>query len=1629
MRKILLALALLLSFTYADSQNLLDYAGLSSRVSDIAYTKAKLSSDYRLKTLAGAEKSGPGDKEHAYKTNAARFTTAGPANISNGILMWLDASDVDADNNPANDPVNNQSLNRWKDKSGLAHDATTLAGQNNVVFNTNQINGKAVVHFTRVDDSHGSVLEAAGVDIRAGANSKITMFTVYKPATHDGSGQGQALWGNDNGAWDRFYYDSWAGTDDGIVSLGPVNPTFTNVTGAGAPGSLHLLTAVYDNITPNGSAIYFNGAVVTIFTDHTDSSAAQHDLRIGFDGDNGNYNGDIAEMIVYNRVLTECEIQQVNQYLAAKYGVAFTSATITAGGPTSICAGNFVTLTASNGASFQWYKDGVIIPGATAQGYNASQTGSYTVTITSFNNCTASSGATTITVNPLPIVTASSNSPVQQGQSIFLNAVGALNYFWTGPNSFIANNQQNVSIPNAQTALAGTYTVKGQDANGCSATASVNIVVGPPAGALDFDGVNDYVRIANPYTSFDKELTVEWSVLIDPSSAVGSGISQSLENIEGANSLVWMMHFNGDPASPAIQFFVSDNGTWKNADAPVPAGWHRFVGTASASGIRIYMDGNLIATSPGIVNNILNVSNAVIHFGKDSRYPDRWMKGQMDEIRIWNRALCQSELQNSNSCEYQGPQNGLVEYYKFNQGVVGVNNAGITLLPDLSSNGRDGLLNNFTLNGAASNWVSGVISGVCSVYDPFNPPIYGGSVTFCMPGSLNMFTDPIAGATYQWFRNGNPIAGETQSSYFISQPSQSGVYKVQVTLADGCSGTSHTETVKVNPLPAVFDITGSGAYCANTPTGVAVGLSGSEVGVMYQLKSGVANIGGAVAGTGGPLSFGNQLMGSYSVTATGAGNCAQGMRGVANVTTNPPPPAFINNGPSGTQCQGGTVRLSAPTGPGGFLYNYAWSNNQNGQFIDVTTGGTYTVTVTDPNTGCSSTSAPFTVVFNPLPIVFNVTGGGGYCVNTSTGVAVGLSGSQVGVNYQLKSGPNNIGAFVAGTGNAISFGNKLIGNYSVVAINPVTNCSQNMNGNVNVNNFPLPPAFINSSPAQCQGGTVRLSAPTGPGGSLYNYLWSNNQNGQFIDVTTGGTYTVTVTDPNTTCSSTSAPLTVTFNPRPTVFNVTGGGGYCANTPTAVAVGLTGSEVGVNYQLMSGGNNIGPFVAGTGNAISFGNKLSGNYSVVATNPVTNCSQNMNGNANVNIFPTPPAFITNSSPVTQCQGATVTLSAPTGPGGFLYNYLWSNNQTGQSINVTTGGTYTVTVTDPGTSCSATSAPLTVTFSPLPTVSTSFINVTCVGANNGSITVTAQGAGPFTYSKDGGTTFQPSNTFTGLPPGNYNVVVKGVCTSSPQAVTITTVADVIPPTLTLNSVGGSLTSLSGLNTYPTNVSGGALRHGHGIAYDLQRNTVWVTDNELNNDVFEFAATQPAGTTLTPLTRFHAPVTTTIEGIAFDATDNTLWIVDFNGVILHIDRSNNTLSGGFNVSATIPSATFGATGLGIALQDNFIWIDNGVRAYKFNKSGGAYTGFSFATGQPGITYDPERHVLWSSGWYDGIYRAFDPATGNLVFTSGVISFPQGHDVSIGAGRIWIVSENDTNDKIYSIGINGGSIDQIVEC
>ena len=182
-------------------------------------------------------------------------------------------------------------------------------------------------------------------------------------------------------------------------------------------------------------------------------------------------------------------------------------------------------------------------------------------------------------------------------------------------------------------------------------------------------------------------------------------------------------------------------------------------------------------------------------------------------------------------------------------------------------------------------------------------------------------------------------------------------------------------------------------------------------------------------------------------------------------------------------------------------------------------GGQYKATYTDANS-CVSLPVTLTATVNPLPTLFDVTGGGSYC-DGGTGVPVGLSGSQTGVTYTLFfQGFAIAGQTQTGTGTAISFGDQSSdGTYTVHAEMDATGCNTDMNGSkqVAVNPNPAVPTLTSTSPSiTCSEKTVTITAEA----SNADFAWSDTtltDASRVIDKE--GTYEVTITDRPTHCTA------------------------------------------------------------------------------------------------------------------------------------------------------------------------------------------------------------------------------------------------------------------------------------------------------------------------------------------------------------------------------------------------------------------------------------------------------------------------------------------------------------------------------
>ena len=260
----------------------------------------------------------------------------------------------------------------------------------------------------------------------------------------------------------------------------------------------------------------------------------------------------------------------------------------------------------------------------------------------------------------------------------------------------------------------------------------------------------------------------------------------------------------------------------------------------------------------------------------------------------------------------------------------------------------------------------------------------GGPTTFCAGGSVTLTSSAASGN--QWFLNGNPIGGATNTTFVASA---SGSYTVKTTDGNGCtSAASSAVVVTVNPIPATPTITPSGptTFC----TGGSVTLTSSSAsGNQWSLNGNP--IGGAT----------NQTLlvtaaGSYTVTVTTSG-CTSAASAATVVTVNPNPNATITAPATVFAGSTGNIASVANAGVGA---TYVWGIT-NGTItagagtnsITFTAGavGTLSLNVTvTTSAGCSDTKSANVNVIAPLVTVTSVSPTGG---TIAGGSAVTINGT------------------------------------------------------------------------------------------------------------------------------------------------------------------------------------------------------------------------------------------------------------------------------------------------------------------------------------------------------------------------------------------------------------------------------------------------------------------------------------------------------------------------------------------------------------------------------------------------------------------------------------------------------------
>lgn len=177
---------------------------------------------------------------------------------------------------------------------------------------------------------------------------------------------------------------------------------------------------------------------------------------------------------------------------------------ITVTGTTSFCSGSSVQLTASSGTgySYQWYKDGVPVAGATQSVYQATTAGSYTE-VSQLGSCSKTSGATAVAVLPSPVITITPLvSTIEKFESQVLTGSGAASYNWSSHPDMVSST---ASTAEYRPLTTTAYPIEGTAGNGCKTTVTATIKV---IGCGDVSDIK-----ATPYSP--SRVLVQWKNPLD----------------------------------------------------------------------------------------------------------------------------------------------------------------------------------------------------------------------------------------------------------------------------------------------------------------------------------------------------------------------------------------------------------------------------------------------------------------------------------------------------------------------------------------------------------------------------------------------------------------------------------------------------------------------------------------------------------------------------------------------------------------------------------------------------------------------------------------------------------------------------------------------------------------------------------------------------------------------------------------------------------------------------------------------------------------------------------------------------------------------------------------------------------
>ena len=1067
------------------------------------------------------------------------------------------------------------------------------------------------------------------------------------------------------------------------------------------------------------------------------------------------------------------------------------------------CAVSGITLTGSSttsGVTYAW--TGPNSYSNTGASVTANMAGTYTVTATNpATGCTASTtvAVTSNTTNPTNItptvsgpLTCSATSVTLSGSSSLSNAV----YTWAGPGGFTA------SGATATASTAGTYTLTATNpTTGCWGSTAINVTSNTttPAGVTATASGSGLLTCATTSVtltgaSTTTGATFAWS---GPSGFTATGATATA-TAAGTYTVTATNPATGCTATASKT--VTQNLT---APAGVTAGNN---GPLTCSTTSATLSGTSTTTS-GVTYAWAGTGN-VSSFTASGASATVTNPGTYILTATYTSTGCTATAMTTAilvtttpgtvTASNNGPLSCAASSVTLS-GSVNLNNgttyawtgpSGFTASgasATATAPGTYTLTATYTSTGCTSTGTTTVVQNIAA---PASVAATASGSLSCTASSVTLTgSSTTSGATFAWSGPGGFTAtGATATA------TAAGAYTLTATNpASGCVATASVTVTGNTIAPAGVAITPNlpTLTCAN-PSVTLTGTS-STSGVSY-----------AWTGPGSFTATGTQAAtvtpGEYVLTVTNPANgCTTST--AATVNGNFAPPAnvtAINNGPQ--TCYNVAVALTgsstttgatfAWTGPNGFTANSATAH-----LTSLGQDGTYSLTVTDPNNGCTAIAATVVAENDAAPTGVSVSSSTGSPVLNCTNPSLTLTASSTtpGVTYAWRIGPT--GSTVLGTSDTLTVSQANA--YDVLVTNPANGCA--FLGGLAVSQNVTPPSnlLLTSNPATpvltCT--TTSIACNANASGSKVGYTWTGpggfSFHGQTTDLSVPGTYSVTATDSTDGCSST-ASTTITQDITPpsavTIGSATGTTIInCTNPTLSLTAGSSPNTASYSW---SGPNSY------TANTATASVTVPGTYIVTATLASNGCSKT--ANVLIALDTASPAGITTSSvpanATLTCTNPNVLLTGSSATPGVTYNWTGPNSFSahGSSVTVATAGNYVVTVTNPVNGCSSAVTASAVTQNLAIPIGVSTITSNKLSCNVTSVSVTANSStsgATYTWTGPQGFTAD-TRVISAILGGAYTVTVTNPANGCTTSKTATVVADTATPAGVTATNSGPLT-----------------------------------------------------------------------------------------------------------------------------------------------------------------------------------------------------------------------------------------------